>query len=45
MLSAGHGFPLRLAAPGRRGYGWVKWISEVEVSRDPGWLESPLPLQ
>ena len=44
-LSAGHGFPLRLVAPGHRGYGWVKWISEVEVSRDPGWLESPLPLQ
>ena len=44
-LSAEHGFPLRLVAPGHRGYGWVKWISEVEVSRDPGWLESPLPLQ
>jgi DMSO/TMAO reductase YedYZ molybdopterin-dependent catalytic subunit len=44
-LSAGHGFPLRLVAPGHRGYGWVKWISEVEVSRDPGWLEPPLPLQ
>ena len=44
-LSAEHGFPLRLVAPGYRGYGWVKWISEVEVSRDPRWLESPLPLQ
>jgi DMSO/TMAO reductase YedYZ molybdopterin-dependent catalytic subunit len=44
-LSAGHGFPLRLVAPGHRGYGWVKWISEVEVSRDPAWLEPPLPLQ
>ena len=44
-LSAEHGFPLRLVAPGHRGYDWVKWISEVEVSRDPGWLESPLPLQ
>ena len=44
-LSAGHGFPLRLVAPGHRGYDWVKWISEVEVSRDPGWLEPPLPLQ
>jgi DMSO/TMAO reductase YedYZ molybdopterin-dependent catalytic subunit len=44
-LSARHGFPLRLVAPGHRGYGWVKWISEVEVSRDPGWLEPPLPLQ
>ncbi|MCA1848570.1 MAG: molybdopterin-dependent oxidoreductase [Actinobacteria bacterium] len=44
-LSAGHGFPLRLVAPGHRGYGWVKWVSEVEVSRDPAWLEPPLPLQ
>jgi len=44
-LSAGHGFPLRLVAPGHRGYGWVKWISEVEVSSDPAWLEPPLPLR
>jgi DMSO/TMAO reductase YedYZ molybdopterin-dependent catalytic subunit len=44
-LSAEHGFPLRLIAPGYRGYGWVKWISEVEVSRDPEWLEPPLPLR
>ena len=45
VLSAGHGFPLRLVAPGHRGYAWVKWVSEVEVSRDPAWLEPPLPLQ
>lgn len=44
-LSAGHGFPLRLVAPGYRGYDWVKWISELEVSRDPAWFEPPLPLQ
>jgi DMSO/TMAO reductase YedYZ molybdopterin-dependent catalytic subunit len=44
-LSAEHGFPLRLVAPGHRGYDWVKWISEVEVSSDPAWFESPLPLQ
>ncbi len=44
-LSAGHGFPLRLVAPGHRGYGWVKWVAELEVSRDPAWLEPPLPLQ
>lgn len=44
-LSAGHGFPLRLVAPGHRGYGWVKWAAELEVSREPAWLEPPLPLQ
>ena len=44
-LSAGHGFPLRLVAPGYRGYEWVKWVSELEVSRDQAWLESPLPIQ
>lgn len=44
-LSAGHGFPLRLVASGYRGYEWVKWIVELEVSPDPAWLEPPLPLQ
>jgi cytochrome b561 len=40
-LSHGHGFPLRLVAPGRRGFQWVKWVESVEVtrSRDPSeWL-------
>ncbi|EMA52937.1 molybdopterin-dependent oxidoreductase [Halococcus thailandensis] len=32
-LSHGHGFPLRLVAPGRRGFQWVKWIEEIEVGR------------
>ena len=44
-LSAGHGFPLRLVAPQHRGYDWVKWVAEVEVSSEPGWLELPLPLR
>jgi Oxidoreductase molybdopterin binding domain len=44
-ISAEHGFPLRLVAPGYRGYDWVKWVADLEVSRDPAWLESPLPLQ
>ncbi|WP_336327322.1 molybdopterin-dependent oxidoreductase [Halovenus sp. HT40] len=30
-LSHGHGRPLRLVAPGRRGFQWVKWVQRVEV--------------
>ena len=45
VLSAGHGFPLRLVAPQHRGYDWVKWVAEVEASSEPGWLEPPLPLR
>jgi len=44
-LSSGHGFPVRLVAPGRRGYNWVKWIVSIEVSERPGWWQSPLPTQ
>jgi DMSO/TMAO reductase YedYZ molybdopterin-dependent catalytic subunit len=32
-LSHGHGFPLRLVAPERRGFQWVKWVTEVRVTR------------
>ena len=37
-LSHEHGFPLRLVAPDRRGFEWVKWITRVEVltTPDPG---------
>ncbi|HEY0752464.1 MAG TPA: molybdopterin-dependent oxidoreductase [Ktedonobacteraceae bacterium] len=34
-LSHDHGFPLRLVAPGRRGFEWVKWITRVEVLTEP----------
>ncbi len=44
-LSSGHGYPLRLVAPGHRGYNWVKWVSRIEISSKPSWWQSPLPLQ
>src|SRR5947209_12230065 len=34
-LSYEHGFPLRLVAPSRRGFEWVKWITRVEVLTEP----------
>jgi hypothetical protein len=43
-LSAGHGFPARLVAPGRRGFWWVKWVERVEASSTPWWWQSPFPL-
>lgn len=44
-LSHGHGFPLRLVAPGKRGFEWVKWVELIEVNEGPKWLQPPLPLQ
>ena len=44
-LSHGHGAPVRLVAPGRRGFEWVKWVTEVEVSEEPAWWQLPLPAQ
>jgi DMSO/TMAO reductase YedYZ molybdopterin-dependent catalytic subunit len=32
-LSHGHGAPLRLVLPGKRGFQWVKWVEAVEVRR------------
>lgn len=34
-LSYEHGFPLRLVAPGHRGFEWVKWITRIEVLTEP----------
>jgi DMSO/TMAO reductase YedYZ molybdopterin-dependent catalytic subunit len=44
-LSRGHGAPARLVAPGYRGFEWVKWVVEIELSDEPAWLQAPLPLQ
>ena len=44
-LSHGHGFPARLVAHDKRGFEWVKWITEIEVNRTGKWLQPPLPLQ
>ena len=30
-LTHGHGAPVRLVAPGRRGFQWVKWVERIEV--------------
>ena len=44
-LSPGHGAPVRLVAPGRRGFWWVKWVERVEVVDAPWWVQPPFPLQ
>ncbi len=44
-LRPGNGAPVRLVAPGRRGFWWVKWVERVEVSDEPWWWQPPAPLQ
>ncbi|CAN5830688.1 hypothetical protein BH24ACT15_BH24ACT15_00430 [soil metagenome] len=42
-LSAGHGFPARIVAPGRRGFWWVKWVTDIHTSDVPWWVQLPFP--
>jgi hypothetical protein len=44
-LRRGHGAPVRLVAPGRRGPWWVKWVVSVDVDEQPWWWQLPLPLE
>jgi len=44
-LDPGHGFPVRLVAPDRRGYWWVKWVTAISVDELPSWWQLPFPMQ
>ncbi|WP_420442975.1 molybdopterin-dependent oxidoreductase [Candidatus Poriferisodalis sp.] len=44
-LRRGHGAPVRLAAPGRRGFWWVKWVTRIDPVDRPWWLQLPFPLE
>lgn len=43
-ISHGHGAPVRLVAPGHRGFQWVKWVVAIEVhdGPDPGAFASTI---
>lgn len=43
-LRRGHGGPVRIVAPSRRGPWWIKWVVEVETSDRPWWAQFPFPL-
>jgi hypothetical protein len=42
-LRRGHGAPVRLVVPGRRGPWWVKWVTSIEPDDRPWWLQLPFP--
>jgi DMSO/TMAO reductase YedYZ molybdopterin-dependent catalytic subunit len=35
VLNHSHGFPLRAVVPSRRGWHWVKWLTEIEIIASP----------
>jgi len=44
-LAHGHGAPIRVVLPGRRGMEWVKWLAVIRVNETGPWWQPPLPLQ
>ena len=44
-LTRGHGFPVRLIAPGYRGFEWVKWVGRISLHHSGSDWQTPLPLQ
>ncbi|HZB39939.1 MAG TPA: molybdopterin-dependent oxidoreductase [Ilumatobacter sp.] len=44
-LRRGHGAPVRVVAPGRRGPWWIKWVTSVQLDDRPSWLQTPFPLE
>jgi len=44
-LDPAHGFPVRVVAPDRRGFWWVKWVRSLHLEGLPYWWQPPFPLQ
>ena len=44
-LDEGHGFPVRLVAPNRRGFWWVKWVTSIRAEASASWWQPPFPTQ
>src|SRR6202040_972214 len=44
-LDPGHGFPIRIVAPDRRGYWWIKWVTAITIDELPAWWQLPFPIQ
>ena len=42
--AANNGYPVRLVAPGKRGFEWVKWVTAIEVNDSPKWLPAAAPV-